>query len=123
MPANWRQLIVAALALMPLLSATPVAAGEDAIERGDYLVRAGGCFSCRTAPGGEQLAGGRALATPFGTFYSPNITADPETGSAAGPMRNSCGHCAMACGPTGPTISRCFPIRALPASATAMPWR
>jgi mono/diheme cytochrome c family protein len=80
MPANWRQLIVAALALMPLLSATPVAAGEDAIERGDYLVRAGGCFSCRTAPGGEQLAGGRALATPFGTFYSPNITADPETG-------------------------------------------
>src|ERR1700756_2108547 len=80
MPANWRQLIVAALALMPLLSATPVAAGEDAIERGEYLVRAGGCFSCHTAPGGEQLAGGRALATPFGTFYSPNITADPDTG-------------------------------------------
>ena len=44
MPANWRQLIVAALALMPLLSATPVAAGEDAIERGDYLVRVGWLF-------------------------------------------------------------------------------
>src|SRR5246127_1428788 len=80
MPANWRQLIVAALALMPLLSATPVAAGEDAIERGEYLVRAGGCFSCHTAPGGERLAGGRALTIPFGTFYSPNITPDPETG-------------------------------------------
>jgi hypothetical protein len=25
-------------------------------------------------------AGGRALATPFGTFYSPNITPDPDTG-------------------------------------------
>jgi hypothetical protein len=73
-------LIAAALALIPLASATPVAAGEDAVERGEYLVRAGGCFSCHTAPGGERLAGGRALATPFGTFYSPNITPDPETG-------------------------------------------
>jgi len=43
-------------------------------------VRAGGCFSCHTAPGGQKLAGGRALATPFGTFYSPNITPDPDTG-------------------------------------------
>ena len=59
---------------------TPVAAGEDAIERGEYLTRAGGCFSCHTAPGGQPLAGGRALATPFGTFYSPNITPDPEAG-------------------------------------------
>ena len=48
--------------------------------RGEYLVRAGGCFSCHTAAGGQKLAGGRALATPFGTFYSPNITPDPETG-------------------------------------------
>ncbi len=40
----------------------------------------GGCFSCHTAPGGEPLAGGRALATPFGTFYSPNLTPDVETG-------------------------------------------
>jgi mono/diheme cytochrome c family protein len=80
MAAHWRRLITAALALMPLLSATPVAAGEDAVERGEYLVRAGGCFSCHTTPGGEPLAGSRALATPFGTFYSPNITPDPETG-------------------------------------------
>ena len=29
---------------------------------------------------GALMAGGRALKTPFGTFYSPNITADPETG-------------------------------------------
>jgi mono/diheme cytochrome c family protein len=37
-------------------------------------------LSCHTAGGGPKLAGGRALATPFGTFYSPNITPDPETG-------------------------------------------
>jgi mono/diheme cytochrome c family protein len=50
------------------------------VKRGEYLVRAGGCFSCHTAPDGAPLAGGRALATPFGVFYSPNITPDRETG-------------------------------------------
>jgi mono/diheme cytochrome c family protein len=58
----------------------PAAADEDASGPGEYLVRAGGCFSCHTAAGGQPLAGGRALATPFGTFYSPNITPDPDTG-------------------------------------------
>ena len=79
MPVN-RRLIAAVLALMPLAPMTRAAAEEDAIERGEYLTRAGGCFSCHTAPGGQPLAGGRALATPFGTFYSPNITPDPEAG-------------------------------------------
>ena len=58
----------------------PVGSVKDIIARGEYLTRAGGCFSCHTPPGGEPLAGGRALATPFGTFYSPNITPDTETG-------------------------------------------
>jgi mono/diheme cytochrome c family protein len=53
---------------------------ENIVARGEYLTRAGGCFSCHTAPGGEPMAGGRALATPFGTFYSPNLTPDVETG-------------------------------------------
>jgi mono/diheme cytochrome c family protein len=80
MPIQRRRLIAAALVLIPLAPMTPAAAGEDAIERGEYLTRAGGCFSCHTAAGGQPLAGGRALATPFGTFYSPNITPDPEAG-------------------------------------------
>ncbi|HEX4549624.1 cytochrome c, partial [Pseudomonas sp.] len=80
MPALRRQPIGAALALMLMTLVGPALAEEDAVARGEYLVRAGGCFSCHTAPGGEALAGGRALATPFGTFYSPNITPDPETG-------------------------------------------
>jgi mono/diheme cytochrome c family protein len=80
MPALWQQPIGAALALALLTAASPAAADEDASGRGEYLVRAGGCFSCHTAAGGQLLAGGRALATPFGTFYSPNITPDPDTG-------------------------------------------
>jgi mono/diheme cytochrome c family protein len=75
-----RQPIVAALTLMLLSGAIPAVAEEDAVSRGEYLVRAGGCFSCHTVAGEEKLAGGRALATPFGAFYSPNITPDPETG-------------------------------------------
>jgi mono/diheme cytochrome c family protein len=65
---------------MVLVRAAPAIAEEDAVEHGEYLVRAGGCFSCHTALGGQKLAGGRALVTPFGTFYSPNITPDPQTG-------------------------------------------
>ncbi len=56
--------------------------GDDALARGAYLSRAAGCMSCHTesVEGAQPFAGGRALETPFGTFYSPNITPDPETG-------------------------------------------
>jgi mono/diheme cytochrome c family protein len=80
MPRLRRRPIVAALALMLLAPAALAGAEQEMTTRGEYLVRAGGCFSCHTAIGGQKLAGGRALATPFGTFYSPNITPDPETG-------------------------------------------
>lgn len=43
---------------------------------------AGGC-GCHTPEKGPVGAGGRALPTPFGTFYSTNITPDRETGIGA----------------------------------------
>jgi mono/diheme cytochrome c family protein len=58
------------------------AAWADArTERGEYLFHAAGCPSCHTdrADGGA-LAGGPAIATPFGTFYAPNITPDRKSG-------------------------------------------
>jgi mono/diheme cytochrome c family protein len=72
----WRALTVA----LAWLACAGPAAAQEAVARGEYLVHAGGCVSCHTAPGGTAFAGGRALATPFGTFYSPNITPDPDTG-------------------------------------------
>ena len=48
--------------------------------RGEDLVAAGDCIACHTALGGAAFAGGRAIATPFGTVYSSNITPDPATG-------------------------------------------
>lgn len=58
------------------------AADADAVKRGAYLFNAAGCVSCHTdfKNGGPPLAGGRALKTPFGTFYGPNITPDVEHG-------------------------------------------
>ncbi len=50
------------------------------ITRGEYLARAGDCVACHTEPNGKAFAGGRAMPTPFGNLYVPNITPDDETG-------------------------------------------
>ncbi len=65
-----------------LLEAAPASAQGSAIERGEYLIYAGGCVDCHTEDNDEasRLAGGRAVESPFGTFYSPNITPDDMTG-------------------------------------------
>jgi mono/diheme cytochrome c family protein len=58
----------------------PVASAEEQLARGSYLARAGNCMACHTARGGSPYAGGRGIATPFGTIFAPNITADTKTG-------------------------------------------
>ncbi len=50
------------------------------VKRGEYLVRAGDCQSCHTAPGGQPFAGGSAISSPMGAIYPPNITPDKATG-------------------------------------------
>ncbi len=52
------------------------------VKSGQYLAKAAGCIGCHTdtRPGSAPFAGGRALDTPFGTFYGPNITPHRETG-------------------------------------------
>jgi mono/diheme cytochrome c family protein len=64
------------------LAAVNALAQDDLVERGKYLVYAGGCISCHTEDieDAVPLAGGRAMDSPFGTFYSPNITPDNDTG-------------------------------------------
>ena len=62
-------------------SATAQGQGGDA-KRGQYLAKAGGCVGCHTEEKKDAtpFAGGRALKTPFGTFYGPNITPHPQAG-------------------------------------------
>lgn len=54
-------------------------------KNGQYIAQASGCVGCHTdtAANAVPFAGGRALKTPFGTFYGPNITPDKETGLGA----------------------------------------
>jgi mono/diheme cytochrome c family protein len=61
-------------------AASPAAAGD--VKRGEYLARAAGCLGCHTEERKDAapFAGGRALKTPFGVFYGPNITPDPKAG-------------------------------------------
>jgi mono/diheme cytochrome c family protein len=79
------------LCLRPILAAAVVATcltvsqaqpvPANAVARqGLYLARAGDCIACHTRPGGRLFAGGRPMATPFGTLFSPNITPDGTTG-------------------------------------------
>ena len=63
-----------------LFSAACLAQGDP--KRGEYLAKAGGCLGCHTEEKEKAapFAGGRALKTPFGTFYGPNITPHPQAG-------------------------------------------
>ena len=71
-------IICAAMMLAAMNSAT---AQGDA-KRGQYLIKAAGCMACHTADAKDAVpfAGGRALKTPFGTFYGPNITPHATAG-------------------------------------------
>jgi mono/diheme cytochrome c family protein len=52
----------------------------ELVAKGEALAGGGYCATCHTAKGGQKLAGGYAMQTPFGVIYSTNITPDPETG-------------------------------------------
>lgn len=71
-----------AITTLLLLTAAHALADDSAIARGEYLTYAGGCVDCHTedSDNASPLAGGRAVESPFGTFYTPNITPDIGTG-------------------------------------------
>lgn len=68
----------------PTYPPTNHARGElkELIKKGEYLSKMGDCISCHTNVVGNTpaYAGGLSINTPFGVFYTPNITPDPETG-------------------------------------------
>ncbi len=73
----------AAAGLFILALAFGVAAQD--VKRGEYVSKAAGCVGCHTEEKKDAVpyAGGRALKTPFGTFFGPNITPHREAGIGA----------------------------------------
>jgi mono/diheme cytochrome c family protein len=73
----WFVTIPATIPASALAPYTPNAAN------GREMFYAGGCTSCHATPGHEdrtRLGGGLGLKSPFGTFYVPNISSDPNDG-------------------------------------------
>jgi mono/diheme cytochrome c family protein len=53
------------------------------LANGRIMFFAGGCASCHATPNQDdktRLGGGMGLKSPFGTFYPPNISPDPNDG-------------------------------------------
>jgi mono/diheme cytochrome c family protein len=76
-------LLLSVVLLLDTFAGSALAQGDA--KRGQYLAKAGGCVGCHTEEkqGAVPFAGGRALKTPFGTFYGPNITPDQKAGIGA----------------------------------------
>ncbi len=65
------------------VSASALPPHKPNLGNGRTLFYIGGCASCHATPDQKdetQLGGGRALKSPFGTFYPPNISSDPTDG-------------------------------------------
>ncbi len=100
----------AACGLLLLCPISSLMAQGDA-KRGAYLVKAGGCVTCHTEEkkGAPPLAGGRALKTPFGTFFGPNITPDPQHGIGRWSEADFVRAMRMGVGPDGANLFPAFP--------------
>ncbi|MDR6293232.1 nicotinate dehydrogenase subunit B [Inquilinus ginsengisoli] len=70
-------------AIAPIARPDPSVYSAATIERGRQLAALGDCAVCHTGPDGVVNAGGHAMATPFGTVVTTNITPDVETGIGA----------------------------------------
>ena len=68
------------------VSASALPAYTPNLENGKTMFYAGGCASCHATPKQEdktRLGGGLGLKSPFGTFFTPNISPDPNDGIGA----------------------------------------
>jgi mono/diheme cytochrome c family protein len=71
------------LTIPATVPASALGAYTPDLANGKTMFHAGGCSSCHATPEQDdktRLGGGLALKSPFGTFYVPNISADPKDG-------------------------------------------
>lgn len=74
------------LTIPQTITASALGPHRPDLANGRTLFFIGGCASCHATPGQKdptKLGGGLALKSPFGTFYPPNISSDPNDGIGA----------------------------------------
>jgi mono/diheme cytochrome c family protein len=71
---------LALIAVLPAIVCAQTQSDDELLSRGEYVFKVSGCEHCHTSEDGDELAGGHALETPFGTFYTPNITPHKTAG-------------------------------------------
>src|SRR5262249_52904242 len=84
---EWMRGLIGLMSLYIITGLAGPASAQSPVERGRYLVEVlAACGNCHTPKGpqgdlpGKHLAGGFRLDEDFGTWVTPNITSDPETG-------------------------------------------
>ncbi len=66
---------------IPRVGNPEIPTSAEAIASGEYLYNAAGCAACHQVDGAEGPIGGYEIESPFGgSFSTPNITPDEETG-------------------------------------------
>jgi mono/diheme cytochrome c family protein len=71
------------LTIPAVIASTALPARSPDLANGLTTFNAGGCSSCHAVPNQPdrlKLGGGLAITSPFGTFYVPNISPDPNDG-------------------------------------------
>ncbi|KJC42792.1 alkylated DNA repair protein [Bradyrhizobium sp. LTSP885] len=71
------------LTIPATVAASALPAYQPNLANGLITFNAGGCSSCHAVPKQDdrmKLGGGLAIPSPFGTFYAPNISPDPNDG-------------------------------------------
>jgi mono/diheme cytochrome c family protein len=71
------------LTIPATFAAASLPSRQPDLANGQVMFNAGGCSSCHAVPNQPdrlKLGGGLAIPSPFGTFYAPNISPDPNDG-------------------------------------------
>src|SRR3954453_1187545 len=71
------------LTIPAVVASSSLAPRAPDLANGQTMFNAGGCSSCHAVPDQPdrlKLGGGLAIPSPFGTFYAPNISPDPNDG-------------------------------------------
>jgi len=75
-----------ALTIPATVDAAALGPHQPDLDNGREMFYAAGCPACHAMPRQDdvtRLGGGLALKSPFGTFYAPNISPDPDDGIGA----------------------------------------